>query len=142
MAQRLLQNTLEQAGMGTVTTTSAGVFAVEGMSATQETQRVLQSVGVDSSDHRARLVAPEMIEQADTIFVMEQFHMDELVRRYPNVKDKIHLLKSYGLPEGYEEPNPNIPDPIGKPLEVYEVCFSIIQDAVARLAKTLGVQRS
>ena len=83
-----------------------------------------------------------MIEQADTIFVMEQFQRDELLRRFPGVLNKLHLLKNYGIPKAQQDENPNIPDPIGKPMEVYEVCFSIIQDAVARLAKTLGVQRS
>ena len=140
MAQRLLESTLRQAGVDTVKTASAGVFAVEGMLATEETQRILQTVGVNCGDHRARGITSELIEEADAIFVMEQFHRDELLRRFPGAFNKIQLLKNYGVPKDQQEKNPNIPDPIGKPLEVYEVCFSVIQDAVARLVKTLGIQ--
>jgi protein-tyrosine-phosphatase len=83
-----------------------------------------------------------MIQAADLVFVMEQFHAEEVVRRVPNAKGKVHLLKSYGLAPREGGDNPNIPDPIGKPLEVYEVCFAEIRDAVERVAKSLGVPRA
>ena len=53
---------------------------------------------------------------------------------------KAHLLMPYGLQPGELLGPPGIPDPIGKPLEVYEVCFAEIREAVARVAKSLGVR--
>jgi len=140
MAQGIMQQMLERAGIRSVEVESAGVFAVEGMSPTRETLRVLQDVGVDGSAHRARTLTVSMAEEADLIFAMESFQVDEIIRRIPSVREKIHLLKAYGLQAREGGANPNIPDPIGKPLEVYEVCFAEIREAVERIVKSLGVR--
>ncbi len=138
MATGLMQQLLQRAGVDAVQVESAGIFAVEGMGPTRETNRTLQGVGVDCSSHRARALSVEMAEAADLIFVMEQFQAEEVARRIPKVAGKVHLLKPYGLPPAEVGANPNIPDPIGKPLEVYEVCFADIQTAIQRVAKSLG----
>ena len=140
MAQGILRQMLEQAGLSSVQVESAGVFAIDGMTATRETQRVLQAVGVDCSAHRARTVMPSMVEEADLVLAMEQFQLEEILRRVPSAKEKVHLLKAYGAASGEATVNPNIPDPIGKPLEVYEVCFADIKEAVERVAKTMGLK--
>ena len=140
MAQGLMRQMLEQAGVSGTQVESAGVFAIEGMVSTQETQRVLREVGIDCSSHRARMVTAEMVRDADLIFVMEQFQGEELLRRFPDAKGKVHLLKPYGLAAGELTGPPNIPDPIGKPLEVYEVCFGEIRDAVERIARSLQLK--
>ncbi|MBI3996929.1 MAG: low molecular weight protein arginine phosphatase [Candidatus Omnitrophica bacterium] len=139
MAEWLLRQALQRAGMDRIEVESAGVFAIHGMGPTRETQRVLQDAGIDCSNHRARTLTVEMIEQADLIFVMEQFQGDEVLRRMPQANTKVHLLKFYGLPAGHVAGSANIPDPIGKPFEVYEVCFATIREAVERVAKSLGV---
>jgi protein-tyrosine-phosphatase len=139
MAERLMRHLLKQGGIDTVTVGSAGVFAVDGMMPTRETQRVLAAVGLDCSDHRARALTMEMVEEADIIFVMEQFQAEQVLRRVPSAKGQVYLLKSYAAPKGEAIDNPNIPDPIGKPLEVYEVCFADIRDAVERVAKSIGI---
>lgn len=140
MATGLLRQMLQRAGNDTVTVESAGVFAIDGMAPTQETQQVLQAVGVDCSGHRARSLTPEMVHASDCIFVMEPFHAEEIVRRVPGAAGKAYLLKPYGLQPGELLGPPGIPDPIGKSLEVYEVCFAEIREAVARVAKSLGVR--
>jgi protein-tyrosine-phosphatase len=139
MAQWFLRHLLRQAGVDTIAVESAGVFAINGMTPTRETKRVLQDVGVDCAEHRARLLTEELAEAADLIFVMELFQAEELLRRAPGARGKVHLLKTYGLAPGEVEGYPSIPDPIGKPLEVYEVCFGEIREAVERVAKSLGV---
>ena len=140
MAEGLLRAALARAGLQhAVTVESAGVFAMEGMPPTRETLRVLQDAGIDMSGHRSRTLTMPMVEDTDMLFAMEQFQLEEIVRRAPGAKDKAHLLKPHGLPTADAEGNPNIPDPIGKPLEVYEVCFSEIKAAVERVAKSIGV---
>lgn len=139
MAQGLMRQALAQAGVDTVSVESAGTYAIVGMTPTRETQRVLWDAGIDCSAHRARSLAPEMIAEADLILVMEPSHLHETLRRAPDAKGKTHLLKTYGLTADETVTNPHIPDPIGKPLEVYEVCFSEIREAVERVVKSLGV---
>lgn len=141
MAQGLLQQRLTQLAHrlnSPVEVLSAGVFAIEGMPASKETQKLLQQEGVDVSGHMARALSDKMIQEADLIFVMEQLHLEEILRRVPGAKGKTSLLKSFGLSDPGEVGDPNIPDPIGKPLEVYEVCFATIRDAVERVAGALA----
>ena len=139
MAQGLMRAVVQRAGIDSVTAESAGIFAVSGMQPTRETLRVLQDVGVDASPHRARMLTSDLVDAADLICVMEQFQLEEVVRRFPGAKDRTHLLKTYSMPNPPPDLNPNIADPIGKPLEVYEVCFSDIREAVERVARSLGV---
>jgi protein-tyrosine-phosphatase len=142
MAEGYLRHLLKRSGVESVNVESAGVFAIPGMPPTKETQRVLQeAAGVDCSVHRSRTLTPEMASAADLILVMEPFHAEEVIQRAPGAKGKVHLLKPYGRSKA-EAAHPGIPDPIGKPLEVYEVCFQDIREAVERVARALGVAAS
>jgi protein-tyrosine-phosphatase len=139
MAEQLMRHLLQRAGVNAVTVESAGIFAVEGMSPTRETLRVLQEAGIDGSAHRSRGLTLEMLYAADAVFAMEPLQLEEILRRAPSVKEKVQLLKPYGLPPEQVSGPAGIPDPISKPLEVYEVCFAEIREAIERLAKSLGV---
>jgi len=140
MAQGLLQKRLkdvEQKLTEPVEVLSAGVFAIDGMSASKETIRLLQREGIDVTGHMAHLLSNEQIRAADLILVMESFHQDEILRRVPEAKDKTRLLTQFGRNSQLPEDQAGIPDPIGKPAEVYEVCFATIKDAVERVAHML-----
>ena len=141
MAQGLLQHELKRLASRLrepVDVSSAGAFAIDGLPASKETLELLQAEGIDCFAHMSRHLTDQMIRQADLILTMEHLHLEEILRRVPEAKGKAHLLKTYGLPNPSAEPNPNIPDPIGKPVEVYEVCFATIKDAVARVAERLA----
>lgn len=139
MAQEYLRAKFQRAAVGEIQVESAGVFAIEGMSPTRETVRVLGEAGIKCSEHRARLLTAEMIREADMIFTMETHHTEEVLRREPSASGKVFLLKPYNCPAGEAPLLPNIADPIAKPMEVYEVCFKQICEAVDRVAKSLGV---
>jgi protein-tyrosine-phosphatase len=140
MAQALLQRRLKQLQhqlREPVEVASAGVFAIEGMSASRDTVAVLGRLGIDVSGHMARLLTNEMMREADAILAMEQTHVDEVVQRVPEAASKAHLLRTYGLSSEAIAIEANIPDPIGKSREVYEACLAMIQDAVERVAQRM-----
>ncbi len=142
MAQGLLQHRLKQLEhrlREPVEVASAGVFAIDGMSPSRETLRLLQQEGMDLSAHMARNLSNEMVREASLVFVMETFQREEIIRRVPDAKDKVHLLKTFGVAVLEPEDDPNIPDPIGKPKEIYEVCFTLIKQSVERVALSLVV---
>ena len=144
MAQGLLQHRLKQLEhrlAEPVEVLSAGVFAIEGMPASKETVRLLQQEGVDYSGHMARRLSDHLIRQADWIFVMEPLHREEILRRVPEAKGKARLLKTFGLSEPLPDEQAIVPDPIGKPAEVYEICFATIREAVERVAQVLASSR-
>ena len=141
MAQALLQHRLKQMASQLrqpVEVTSAGVFAMDGMSASRETVRMLAREGIDVSGHMARSLTQEMVRHADLMFVMEPFQHEEVLRRMPEANEKLHLLKTFGLSTLSEAGPPEIPDPIGKPAEVYEACLATIRDCIERVATSLA----
>lgn len=140
MAEGLLQQRLKQLESRIrepIEVSSAGVFAIEGMSPTKDTLALLQREGADFSSHMSRMLTDAMIRQADLVVVMERFHRDEVLRRVPEAAGKTMLLKSVGHSTEPEGTDADIPDPIGKPGEVYEACFETIRQGVARLVNQL-----
>ncbi len=140
MAQALLQHRLKQLQhqlREPVEVGSAGVFAIEGMSASRETVAALSRLGIDVSGHMARMLTTDMIREADLIVAMEPTHREEIVQRVPEAASKTHLLLTYGLPHTSFLTEAGVPDPIGKSREVYEACLTTIQDAVERIAQRL-----
>ena len=127
---------LDQAGREGIQVASAGVFAMGGMSASGETQRLLKDMGLDASGHRARPLTRDLVEDADLVLVMDRFQKDEVLVRSGS-QEKVHLLKAFGLEGRPPDNGPDIPDPIGKPLEVYEVCFTDLKEAVERVVRSL-----
>jgi len=63
------------------------------------------------------------------------------VRRVPEAASKVFFLRTFGVdPSTAASLDAGILDPIGKPLEVYEVCFSTIKEAVERVVKHVVTQ--
>ena len=120
---------------------SAGVSAVEGMSATFETRTALRSQGADANAHRAVRLTDEMIRRAELILVMEELHHEAILKRVPEAASKVYFLKTFSMDGAIAATmDPSIPDPIGKPLEVYETCFATIQAGVERVVKYVEAQ--
>ena len=116
---------------------SAGVAAAEGMSATFETRSVLRNVGLDISGHRSTRITEEMIRHAELIFVMEEIHREDILRRVPEAAAKVFMLRPFDLEPSAVDADASVVDPIGKPLEVYETCLAPIKASVERVVKRL-----
>jgi len=138
MAQGLLQKLLEQKGRSDVQVLSAGIGTLGGLGATEETIEVMRKEGINVSAHMGQPLTPELVRHADAIFCMEQFHRDEILSRVPGATQKVYLLKLFRAP--YRVLDPNIADPIGLPMEVYESCFMTIKEAVERVAQWLETE--
>ena len=121
------------------TTASAGLAAVDGAGPSAETVHVLRHrAGVDASTHTARKLTDAMARDAALVLVMERWHLEAILQRVPESVGKVHLLARFGLTAEQEATAAEeIIDPIGRPSEVYESCFSTIQAAVERIAGSL-----
>ena len=131
MAEGLLRQRMEQGGRRDVQVMSAGTGAMPGMGPTLETVEVMWEKGVDVSSHLSQPLSPDLIQHADAIFCMEDFHRDAVLAMDPDAESKVYLLRSFETAHAEEE---NIPDPIGQPLTVYQVCAKVIKEAVTRVA--------
>jgi len=108
---------------------SAGSDASPGAPASSNAQRILMEHGFDLSAHRSRHLEPFMVEDADIVYAMTNYHIETIRHRVP----KKHLSKVKLL-----HPD-TIQDPIGQPLEVYrEVAEKIKEGVNMRLEEVLS----
>jgi protein-tyrosine-phosphatase len=93
MAAGLIRDRLRWAGLSDqVHVSSAGVFALEGAPASADGVDVLAERGVDISDHRARQLDDQMLDQADLVLVMEERHRQAIFARAPQHLHKVMLF--------------------------------------------------
>ncbi|HAA34892.1 MAG TPA: low molecular weight protein arginine phosphatase [Firmicutes bacterium] len=107
---------------------SAGVAAIDGLSASQEALEILRSEGVDLSGHCSQRVTNELIEKADYIFTMTQGHKETLLNLYPGAKEKVwHLLEYAGINGS------GIADPYSLGQETYRMVAEQIKEALQKI---------
>ena len=106
LAEGLFKKYLQENNITDVDVASAGVGAFPGDAVSINSILVAGNRGVDVSEHRARNVNPEHLITTDLFFCMSESHKAVLSRHCDS--EKIVVL--------------NVPDPFGRPVEVYEEC--------------------
>lgn len=110
--------------------TSCGTEANTGERATKYALYTISQYGVDMSKHRATNIKDANIENADYIICMTKMHYNFITGQYPNLVDKVYILKEMIL---NKEEYIDIDDPWGLDLQVYSGCAKEITDAVDKL---------
>ena len=136
MAEGLFKKFTEDRG-DEFSVSSAGISALDGFPATEETIRVMRENGADVSGHRSRRLTAEMIESANKIFAMERFHKDWILRLAPEAANKVMLLTEYSKKGDGFTAEIDIPDPIRMSDHFYQNILSIIKDCVKKIAESL-----
>ena len=106
LAEGLFKKYLKENNIDDIQVGSAGVGAFPGDAVSINSVLVAGNRGVDISDHRARNINPEHLLTTDLFFCMSESHKAVLSRHCDS--EKIVVL--------------NVPDPFGRPIEVYEEC--------------------
>lgn len=112
---------------------SSGVMAINGDHPLDTTVDLMQrEYNIDLNDYRAKHITSSHIENMDLILVMTLAHKLSVSSLYPELKDKIYVLKEY---VGYEDENIEIQDPYGQSYEVYKECARVIDECIDKLIK-------
>jgi protein-tyrosine-phosphatase len=93
---------------------SAGTWAPKGKSASDFSQNVMRSRGLDIRGHRSRVVNTQMLEDADLILTMETGHKEALGLEFPFAASRIFLFNEM---VGQCD---SVTDPYGGTLDQYE----------------------
>ncbi|MBU0951203.1 MAG: hypothetical protein KKH91_00015 [Elusimicrobia bacterium] len=109
---------------------SCGTVASPNFKVPKIVLKLLLDEGVDLSGHISTSVNKLLVDVSEYIFVMETRHKEELLRRYPENKKKIHLLKEFA--ENMKLDDPEVPDPIGQPDEVYIKAAGVMEELVKK----------
>ena len=138
MAEGLMKDALKGLGREDIKVNSAGVSAIDGFYPTHETIEAMKNNGTDVSGARSRYLTNDMIKDSDLILVMASHHMSDIIKRVPQAASKTHILKRYGRTDNSNAcEDPDVSDPIGKPMKVYERTLDEIKREVNRIAKLL-----
>lgn len=109
---------------------SAGIYAVNGDKASDNSIIALEEFGIDISEHRSTLVDEALINKADLILTMTKSHKQSLVSRFPSARNKIFLLHEYA--EGKAK---DVIDPFGGSIGEYKVVRDEIYKAAEKVIR-------
>ena len=108
---------------------SAGLFAMDGLTASDGARRAMKKFGIDLSEHRAKSITQELLEQSDLVLTMTEGHKDKLL---PYAPQKVKTLAEYA---GVSD---DIADPFGGNNEVYEACAEELWRTLLKVAEKIG----
>ncbi len=165
MAEGLLRRALERRlGDTAPRVGSAGTIAIDGAPAMPESIEAARERGVDIRTHAARLLTPELIDDADLVLTMAAEHRDAVRRLVPGAVPRTFTLKELtrvlearpatepderldtrvgvaaaarasGAPaDRFDE---DVVDPLGMPLDTYRAIAWEIEEWTDRLVTAL-----
>ena len=135
MAEAILKEKLRRKQRKDIHVHSAGLKDMHGAPADPVAEKLLEEGGFSLPGHRSTLLDQELIDGADWIIVMEESHRSAILDAYPEIKDKLRLLKSYS--RDFDGTNGNIKDPYHQSTYLYRLCFSEIYMAMDGLIKCI-----
>lgn len=106
---------LEERGVSVM---SAGLSAYLGGRPATEAVEVMQSIGVDLSQHESQPLTAQLVRHADIIWTMTRSHRQAILAQWPEAAGRCELL-CLDLRD--------VPDPIGGPVELYQQCAQQIK---------------
>ena len=109
---------------------SAGVFAVNGGDASQQTKVVLQEQGIQHT-HSSSQMTKEHTDWATFILTMTANHKQLIVSNFPDVVHKTFTLKEFVGEIG------DVSDPFGGSVETYRTTFNELQKLIELVLQKL-----
>jgi protein-tyrosine-phosphatase len=132
MAEVALRRELERRGAQGVSVSSAGTGAWDGASASEGAYLVALENDLDLSQHRARLISRDIVEQAGVILTMARHHRTRVEEL--GGEGKTYLLGEYA---GRNGPDAEVNDPFGSSLQVYRETFGEISELIQEVMDRL-----
>ena len=127
MAEALFREHLEQLGVEDEwRVESAGVWAMDGASATALARDVMSERGLDLTLHQSQGVHADLLREFDLVLVMEDRHLRSLQRNYPEEADKVYLLTAMADGEG------DVEDPVWGTKETYRATVKELEDLLVQ----------
>lgn len=122
---------------------SCGIGANPAVAVSDLVKNCLKQEGIDNFTHVPTMINKEFVDSSDLILTMTKEHKQEILKMFPEIKEKIFLLSEYvvspsqlGDGEG-ESQETDIPDPFGQSEEVYKQTFDRIKAYVVKLIEKL-----
>lgn len=95
---------------------SAGTYAFSGTTASENSIKVLEEIGLDLYGHIATLLDEKIVMENEVILTMTQDQKDFITSTYPKYSNKVYTLSEYIGNNG------DVMDPFGGDIDVYRDC--------------------
>ena len=130
MAEKLFEEALEKSETKKkVKVFSAGISAMDGDQASENSLKACEEVGLDLTDHRSAALTRATLENASAIFCMTESHRS-LLTMYFEVPESTSIFL---MREFTEEGSKELPDPFGQDMDVYRECRNRMQESLPSL---------
>ena len=130
MAEKLFEEALDKSNTRKkVRVFSAGISAMDGDQASDNSLQACEEVGLNLEDHRSAALTRATLENASAIFCMTESHR-ALLNMYVEVPEttSIFLMREFT-----ETGSKELPDPYGQDIEVYRECRDRMTEALPSL---------
>ena len=130
MAEKLFEEALtKSSSKQKISVFSAGISAMDGDKASDNSIIACDEVGLDLSDHRSAAITRATIENASAIFCMTESHR-ALLHMYFELPENspIFLMREF-MKDGSKE----LPDPYGQDIDIYRECRNDMVEALPSL---------
>lgn len=130
MAEKLFEHALaESKSKNKVKVFSAGISAMDGDQASENSLQACEEVGLDLTDHRSAALTRATLENASAIFCMTESHR-ALLNMYFEVPESTSIFL---MREFIEDGSKELPDPFGQDMDVYRECRNRMQESLPSL---------
>ena len=135
MAEGLLAHALaaQPAPLKDLKVISAGVATRAGEPVSENSVIALRKVGIDIAQHRSRPLSQAMLNDALAVFCMTESHRSLIQLQAQPVPPRLHLFREFLPPPSL----PEIVDPYGGTLKIYESCRDEMVEAIPGIVNYL-----
>ncbi len=131
MAERLFRHAIdaEEEPLKSLKVISTGVSAIPGQTPSLNSVKALEKVGISLDNHESRPIDQSMMDRAVAIFCMTESHRTMIEMYADPIPKNLHLMREF-IPNVED---PEIPDPYGMSLNLYENCRDSMVEAIPSL---------
>ena len=135
MAAALLQHFLagQDEPLKSLLVVSVGIAARQGDPISDNAAVAMKRVGLDLSPHASQPVTQPLLDGALAVFCMTESHRAMIQLQFERVPKHLYLFREF-LPPPVD---PEVNDPYGGPLNVYETCRDNLVEAVPSVVNFL-----
>ncbi|MES2521127.1 MAG: low molecular weight protein arginine phosphatase [Gemmatimonadota bacterium] len=137
LAEVIARRLIEERGLTGVTVASAGTSAWPDAPASDGALLIAMEAGLDLGDHRARVLSPDLVANADVVLAMGPHHLDRAEAL--GGTGKSWMLTAYASDGAVARP---VSDPFGGDLSVYRATFEELTHEIGAVLDRVVHDRS
>jgi protein arginine phosphatase len=128
MAEAILKNK----NIDGIEVKSAGIYAANGLDASDQAQKVLANNNIPH-EHQSTLLTKTEVDWADLILTMTSSHKFAILQQYPDADRRLFTLKEFTG----EEFNHDVVDPFGGNLAIYQKTYQELEILIDKAMKKI-----